>query len=676
VENTRSGSQILAVELPSQGVEVTTSATRKLAVVLVVVAVVSRFPTGSGGAPARLGSARAGALVRTLVSSRSAIVAFAQDGGRIAWIAQSKQLGPCVLRIRTVATGAAMVSPNVHVCGRYQRFYGVQLVLAGGLAAWAYQSPCRHDRLSRCSDLASFDLSTGRVRVVEFRNATGVNPDSLLAGAGHVLAYHRLTLEPDQSGRVEVQRLQGGRLRALFPVQVGSNGSDVEAVAVGGGEVATARWRVLSRGDGCGCFADPAWSHDGLRIAYLDKHPESRFAVALMNADGSDRHDITSPTAAGGSGPVWSPDGTKLAYVDDQGQIAVVNDDGSAGHELGPGSSPTWSPHGSRIAFVSGDCSYDSSNAVMVMNADGTNPQQLASFGCPLPMTYSGPVVSGLAWSPDGRSLAFSLGFTIWKAPIEVMNADGSNPHPVGNAFGDEPSWSPDSSRIVFHRCDPDQIYPTLYQCVAGLSIIGADGSGLRRLTTGPDLSPSWSPNGISIVFASGRNLPQLPGSYARPLELYEVTPNNHGLHRLTINKWADVATEVAVHNGIGRKLSTFRVHGAPYPCGVALTRSNAAVCTVDPEDRTRLTLWDPRTGARRAVVPIGRVQTFAVLGADPHWVVFQAGSSVSALNIRSHHTIRLAEVPASTLDLSVSGRRVAWLDSARKCIRAVELPS
>ena len=64
------------------------------------------------------------------------------------------------------------------------------------------------------------------------------------------------------------------------------------------------------------------------------------------------------------------------------------------------------------------------------------------------------------------------------------------------------PSWSPDGRRIAFAstRDDPDPndnfIYSKIY-------VMNADGSGQTRLTyTSPfDYAPSWSPDGRRIAF-------------------------------------------------------------------------------------------------------------------------------------------------------------------------------
>jgi Tol biopolymer transport system component len=61
-----------------------------------------------------------------------------------------------------------------------------------------------------------------------------------------------------------------------------------------------------------------------------------------------------------------------------------------------------------------------------------------------------------------------------------------------------DPAWSPDGSQIVFARSAPGG---------SDLYIVGADGKGLRQLSTGPsaDTQPEWSPDGKRVSFTTDR---------------------------------------------------------------------------------------------------------------------------------------------------------------------------
>jgi Tol biopolymer transport system component len=83
------------------------------------------------------------------------------------------------------------------------------------------------------------------------------------------------------------------------------------------------------------------------------------------------------------------------------------------------------------------------------------------------------------AWSPDGRLIAFQC-----EGDVCVANADGSGGERRVASEGGDPSWSPDSHYLVFER----YLYGGNYFGARprALSIVGADGKGLRKLTYGP----------------------------------------------------------------------------------------------------------------------------------------------------------------------------------------------
>jgi TolB protein len=77
-----------------------------------------------------------------------------------------------------------------------------------------------------------------------------------------------------------------------------------------------------------------------------------------MRPDGGGKTRLTK-TAVLEDVPAWSPDSRRIAYAGPQGQIWVMNGDGSGRHAVthvrvgGVNWAPSWSPDGRRIAFES-----------------------------------------------------------------------------------------------------------------------------------------------------------------------------------------------------------------------------------------------------------------------------------------------------------------------------------
>jgi Tol biopolymer transport system component len=204
--------------------------------------------------------------------------------------------------------------------------------------------------------------------------------------------------------------------------------------------------------------------------------------VWVMNADGSNRRNLTRNPAWLDSRPDWSPDGRSIAFIRFP-DIWVMNADGSGQRRLTRGRKgedwdPTWSPDGKKLAFVREGIP----NAIWVMNADGSGARQL----------IRGSVIRESDWSPDGRVIAFvrSTGWADTTKEIYLANADnGGGLRRLTRNRVEEigPTWSPDGKKITFWRRD-------------GIYVMNADGSRIRRLARRGE-EPAWSSDGKHLAY-------------------------------------------------------------------------------------------------------------------------------------------------------------------------------
>lgn len=145
-------------------------------------------------------------------------------------------------------------------------------------------------------------------------------------------------------------------------------------------------------------------------------------------------------------------------------------------------------------------------------------------------------------WAADGR-LVYNRETG---APGEgLFNLFVRDPDGITHQITDEPFWhgspafSPGGSRIVFETDLGD------YPAHEGLYVIDADGSHRRRLTATPtnmifDQDPSWSPDGTRIAFLRIRSGDDFPGRAQKwwghhfQAAVYTVAPDGTGLRRIT----------------------------------------------------------------------------------------------------------------------------------------------
>jgi len=230
------------------------------------------------------------------------------------------------------------------------------------------------------------------------------------------------------------------------------------------------------------------------RIAYVTSSggtKNKKYTLLVADSDGhgpqtilTSKHPLMSPA--------WSPDSRQVAYVTFENKVSEIYlQDVLTGSRRklasfkGINGAPGWSPDGRQLALT---LSRDGNPEIYIMDvADGKLRR----------LTNSASIDTEPVWTPDGKSVVFTSNrggsAQIYRVPATGGRAERLTFEGKYNAGADV---SPDGRKLAMVHGEGGRYRIAVLDLESGLFRILTDG----RL----DESPSFSPNGSMIIYATG----------------------------------------------------------------------------------------------------------------------------------------------------------------------------
>ena len=232
------------------------------------------------------------------------------------------------------------------------------------------------------------------------------------------------------------------------------------------------------------------------RIAFARAIDRETKELCVIDYDGAGMAQLTK---SGGLKlfPDWAPSGAALAYCTyGQRTLDIYTYALGTGKSVpvsartGLNTAPAFSPDGRTIAASLG---FEGNQEIYLMDPNGKNLRRL---------TNNKSIDISPSWSPNGRQIAFVSDRT-GTPQVYVMNADGTDVQRLTfeGSYNTSPAWSPRGDLIAFVQRQPGG---TNQICVTDIT-----GDTYMRLTSGMNSEdPCWSPDGLHIAFSSNRSGP------------------------------------------------------------------------------------------------------------------------------------------------------------------------
>jgi Tol biopolymer transport system component len=232
----------------------------------------------------------------------------------------------------------------------------------------------------------------------------------------------------------------------------------------------------------------------------------SNWEIFLMDADGSNRVNLTNTPGVDEHYPHASPDGTRILFVAIEGEsrqtrsrnVYYMNVEGTGRTLVAEnGYQPTWSGDGHSIAFLRGE--YDRFSSSMTSNA-GLAIYELATRATREHPEEDLRMLYNLTWSPDGRW--FVATSRTGRRGNLLVDAQAAGIRSL-SISGCRPDINPDGTRIAWGRTDQELRIGTFSPTSSGENVLDQEPVVVVDRSD-KVYHVDWSPDGKYLAFSYG----------------------------------------------------------------------------------------------------------------------------------------------------------------------------
>ncbi|MFA6945395.1 MAG: hypothetical protein WC220_05780, partial [Pedobacter sp.] len=405
--------------------------------------------------------------------------AFSNKGTRIAFVSQRTESGIYILEngVEKLAVPESMriAAPSWNADDTrlsYVAFTGKSMLFDDKNTSYIY--------LANLSDGTTEQISSGDEDLFPFRiNWTSENKliytaDGMIRkriiGQSDIKtipfeATFTLNRKPYEKKKYDFDNTSDHKALGIAGPVVSDDGKKIAFAAKGDIFIQEINGRLTQLTDDSYVDLEPDWSPDGNTLAYISDRG-GIMNVWLHDLKTNQSRLLSRQIIEDTSFPTWSPDGKQIAYYTQNymkkwgygilhiadvasGEVKVAN------KTVWVPSKPSWSPDGKTVAMMALKAQSTRfregfNNFMLVSLEKDTATLVSPNSGKPLGMR----VQNGPAWSPDGKTMAYTKDGTLWTIPVNIKGEISGKERKLTDELADYLSWTGDSKTIVYIATD------------------------------------------------------------------------------------------------------------------------------------------------------------------------------------------------------------------------------